>query len=302
MNTLITIVGPTAVGKTEMAVRVARHFGTEVASADSRQIFKEMNIGTAKPSLAEMHGVRHHFVDEVSVSEDYSAGRFEQEAMQRLNEIFTKHDLCVLCGGSGLYVKAITEGLNDMPVVDEATRAQLNHEYQEHGILPLQEELKAADPLYYSTMDVNNPQRLIRALEVYRSIGIPFSEMRTGESKSRDFNVIKIGLDLPRNELYARIDARVDRMINAGLLEEVRELHHLRHFNSLQTVGYQEIFTFLDDKIDWDEAVRLIKRNSRRFAKRQLTWFRKDSDIAWFHPSHAEEIIKFLELRIRKLA
>jgi len=292
-HTLLVLVGPTAVGKTAVAIQLATRFQTEVVSADSRQVYREMEIGTAKPSGEDRAAVRHHFVDSRSVTEDLDAGSYAEEALAATEGIFKTHEVAVLSGGSGLYIKAVLEGFDDMPDVPAAVREAVVADYRLHGLEGLQKELLTKDPDYYEAVDRKNPQRLMRALEVIRHTGNPFSSYRRKEQRVLPFNVVKIGLELDREELYRRIDQRMDDMIAAGLFEEAGRLFPLSHLPALQTVGYQEIFGFIEGKYDREEAVRLLKRNSRRYAKRQLTWFRRDPEIRWFPPSALEEIVTY---------
>lgn len=283
-KTLIVIAGPTASGKTAAGIRLARHFNTVILSADSRQFYREMSIGTAKPDAEEQAAARHYFIDSHSVEQLFSVGDFEKQGLALLDDLFKQHDVVILVGGSGLYIKALCEGFDDIPQADEGIREQLNNDLAENGITPLQEELKTADPAYYNEVDINNPQRVIRALEVYRSTGKPFSSYRKATTNKRPFNCIKIALDLPREVLYNRINTRVDIMVAQGLIDEVRSLLPYRHLNALNTVGYSELFDHFDGKSDLNTAIELIKQNTRRFAKRQLTWFRKDKDMQWLAP------------------
>ncbi|HVV55122.1 MAG TPA: tRNA (adenosine(37)-N6)-dimethylallyltransferase MiaA [Mucilaginibacter sp.] len=292
---LIVIVGPTAVGKTAAAIKLALQLRTEIVSADSRQFYREMSIGTAKPSAEELRQVKHHFVDSHSVTENFSVGMFEPRALAVLDEIFKTHDTAILVGGSGLYIKAVCEGFDDLPSSPPEIREKLKKELRENGIIYLQEKLKNADPVYYQQVDLNNPQRLIRALEVYESRGLPFSSFRKAETAPRGFECIKTGLNLPRTVLYQRINDRVDEMIKMGLVDEVRSLLPYRNLNALSTVGYTELFDCFDGKTDLPAAIALIKQNTRRFAKRQVTWFRKDAGITWFEasdPSLSDQIMK----------
>jgi tRNA dimethylallyltransferase len=281
-KTLIVIAGPTASGKTAAAIGLAQHYNTVVVSADSRQFFREMSIGTAKPTWAELAAAPHYFINSHSITEPFSVGDFERQCLQLLDELFQKHDVVILAGGSGLYIRAITEGFDDLPTADPDIRDRLNTELAANGIVALQERLKEIDPSYYSEVDINNPQRVIRALEVHESTGKTFSSYRTSKINKRPFNIIKLGLDMPREKLYNRINQRVDIMVKDGLLEEVAGLTSYRQYNALNTVGYTELFDYLDGKTDVDTAIAQIKQNTRRFAKRQLTWFRKDKDIIWF--------------------
>ncbi len=297
-KTLIVIAGPTAVGKTALAIELAKHYHTDIVSADSRQFYREMSIGTAKPTVEELAQAKHHFVSSHSVTEDYNVGDFEQQGLQTLEQIFADHDTAILAGGSGLYIKAICEGFDDLPSTNKFIRAELNTTLEEQGLGFLQEELKTADPVYYAQVDINNPHRVIRALEVIRETGKPFSSFRTANVRRRSFNIIKIGLNLPRELLYDRINQRVDLMITQGLLEEVTGLLPYRGYNALNTVGYSEIFDYLDGTLDLPTAIALIKQNTRRFAKRQLTWFNRDKDFAWFEPTQLNKIIHHIDTNL----
>jgi len=287
-KTLIVIVGPTAVGKTAVAIELAKKLNTEIVSADSRQFYREMTIGTAKPTPDELKQAKHHFIDSHSIKENFSVGDFEEQGLALLEGLFKKHDTAILVGGSGLYIKAICEGFDKLPSASPEVREKLNLEFKNKGIVPLQEKLKTADPVYYCQVDLNNPQRLIRALEVFETTGMPFSSYRKFTINQRPFQCIKIGLNLPREMLYQRINQRVDDMVNQGLIEEVRSLLPFRHLNALNTVGYSELFDYFDDKTDLASAIELIKQNTRRFAKRQLTWFRKDKDIKWMDAANID--------------
>ena len=284
-NALIVIAGPTAIGKTDLAIKIALDFDTEILSADSRQFYKEMSIGTAKPNQNELDLVKHHFIDSISIEESYSAGSFENDALLKLGQIYSNKNTAVLVGGSGLFIKAVCEGFDVFPNVDPLVRDLLNKRYADEGIQTLQDQLVHLDPAYASEVDINNPQRLIRALEVCISTGKPFSLYRLNAIKqNRCFSSIKIGLNMDRPLLYERINKRVDMMIEAGLVNEVEKLRPFRHLNALNTVGYSEIFDYLDGSLTLEQAIDKIKQNTRRFAKRQLTWFRKDPEINWFHP------------------
>ncbi|MEB0277567.1 tRNA (adenosine(37)-N6)-dimethylallyltransferase MiaA [Mucilaginibacter sp. 5C4] len=284
-KTLIVIAGPTASGKTAAAISLAQHYNTVVVSADSRQFFREMSIGTAKPTDEELAAAPHYFINSHSITEPFSVGDFEREGMKLLTELFEKHDVVIMAGGSGLYIRAITEGFDELPTADPNIRDRLNTELATNGIAALQERLKKADPVYYAEVDISNPQRVIRALEVFEATGNPISSFRTAKTHKRPFNIIKFGLDMPREQLYDRINRRVDLMVKDGLLEEVAALKPFRRYNALNTVGYSELFDFFDGKTDMDTAIDKIKQNTRRFAKRQLTWFRKDKDIIWTIPN-----------------
>ena len=280
---LLTIAGPTAVGKTALCVQLAQHFHTEIVSADSRQFFRELSIGTAKPTPPEMQGVPHHFIDSHSISEDYSAGRFATDCQAVLTTLFQKHSLVILTGGSGLYVQAVTDGLDELPSVPAEVRAQLHAELVAHGLPHLVAELADTDPVAHARIDQQNPQRVVRALEITRATGRPFSSFHTQSPAAENplFRNVKVALTREREELYQRINLRVEHMLAAGLLDEVRGLLPYRHHHALQTVGYQEIFGYLDGAYDWAEAVRLLQRNTRRYAKRQLTWLRRDAAYQW---------------------
>lgn len=297
---LVVVVGPTAVGKTDLCVQLAKHFHTQVISADSRQFYREMSIGTAKPTAAEQQGIPHYFIDSHSIAEEYNAGAYEQDVLLLLDKLFEEQDVVILTGGSGLYVRAVLEGMDEMPETDPALRHTLAQQYEAEGLQPLLEKLAELDPIYYEQVDRANPQRVIRAVEVSLSSGLPYSSFRKSEKQERPFQLIKIGLNRDRNELYQRIDHRMDLMLAQGLLEEAKALYPHRAHNALQTVGYKEIFDFMEGKYDWEEAVRLLKRNSRRYAKRQLTWFKKDpSEYAWFEPQQWQEIVQYINAQMR---
>lgn len=298
IKTLISIVGPTAIGKTHLAIEIAKYYSSEIISCDSRQFFKEMKIGTAVPSDEELNEVEHHFIQNKSIHEKYSVGDFERDGLNFIDNFFIKNNVCVMVGGSGLYEKAITVGFDNFPDVDSKIREQLNNELEEFGIEKLQEELKQVDPNYFNEVDIYNKQRVIRALEIYRGSGSPFSQFRNNNLNKRPFNIIKIGLELPRKEMYDRINQRVDIMINEGLVEEAKNLFRLKELNALQTVGYRELFDFFEEKISLDFAIEEIKKNTRRFAKRQMTWFKKDKTVTWFSPKDEQPIIEFINSKL----
>jgi tRNA dimethylallyltransferase len=269
-------------------VQLAQQFGTEVVSADARQFFREMSIGTAKPTAEEIQGVPHHFIDSHSIVEEYSAGRYEVDCLQLLDNLFQRHQIVILTGGSGLYLQAVTDGFDALPPAEPAVRAALQQQLEQQGLPALLEQLAQLDPVSYARIDRQNHVRVLRALEVTLSSGQPFSSFHGTASKSeRPFRVLKVALSREREELYQRIDLRVEQMLEQGLLDEVRQLLPYRHHQALQTVGYQEIFGYLDGNYDYDEAVRLLKRNTRRYAKRQLTWLRRDPQYHWLHPDEA---------------
>jgi len=298
-KTLISIVGPTAIGKTALAVQLAQYFDTEIISADSRQFFKEMAIGTAKPDADELAAAKHHFIDSHSVSQLFSTGDFEIEGLNALDQIFKKHDLAIMVGGSGLYVNALINGLDEMPDIDLAIRERLNKQFEEEGLPSIQKQLATLDPEYFAKVDQQNPQRMIRGLEVFLSTGQKLSSMLSATKKERSFNIIKIGLNTDRAILYDRINRRVDKMIADGLVEEVRSLTPFKKYNALNTVGYSELFDYLDGKLSFEDAVSAIKQNTRRFAKRQLTWFRRDEEINWFEPIEKEKVINLIHDRLK---
>lgn len=298
-KSLIVIAGPTAIGKTDLAIKIAQHFNTEILSADSRQFYKEMAIGTAKPSTEELKAVQHHFINSHSVTQPFSVGDFEEQALSLIDKLFKQHDTLVLVGGSGLFIKAITDGFDKLPKADTHVREQLNTLYEKEGIAVIQQQLKDLDPVYYNEVDLNNPQRVIRALEVCISSGNPFSSYRQHSSQTRNFNLVKIGLNTDREKLYSRINHRVDIMIQSGLIKEVEDLLPYRNYNALNTVGYTEIFDYFDGKITLPEAIESIKQNTRRFAKRQLTWFRKDTELKWFEPDQLEEILLYINQKVK---
>jgi len=293
-KTLIIIAGPTAIGKTALAIRLAQHFNSEIISADSRQFYREMNIGTAKPSEEELTTVKHHLINSHSVLNQFSAGDFEKESIELITKLFLDHDQVIMAGGSGLFINAVCHGFDQLPVATEETRNNINKILEEKGIEYLQDWLKKVDPIYFEEVDLFNPQRIIRALEVFESSGTTFSSLRTNIKKQRPFNIVKIGLNTDRDKLYDRINIRVDQMVRDGLIEEVENLKSYRHLNPLNTVGYSEILDFLDGNSSREEAIEKIKQNTRRFAKRQITWFRKSEDIKWFKPDELDSITQYL--------
>ncbi len=297
---LIVIGGATATGKTAAAIQVARHFGTEILSADSRQFYREMSIGTAIPTTEELAQVPHHFINSLSVTEVYSVGDFEVQALSLLEKLYETQDVAVLVGGSGLFIRALCEGLDEFPdVLNEAVQT-LEAQLKQSGIEALQAELKQLDPVYFEQVDLNNPHRLIRALSVCRACGKPFSSFRTQKKKQRFFSPIYVRMEVERPVLYEKINFRVDEMMRLGLLEEAHALYPLRHLNALQTVGYQELFSFFDGKCSLEQAVENIKQNSRRYAKRQSTWFRKDAHWAAFEPDEMSRLVLFLEEKLNR--
>jgi tRNA dimethylallyltransferase len=286
---VIIIAGPTAVGKTSAAIEVAQHFGTEIISADSRQCYKELNIGVARPSKEELSAVPHHFIASHSVHDKIDAACFENYALQKAEELFQKNDTVVMVGGTGLYIKAFCEGMDAMPEVPEEIQNEVRKNYKEKGLEWLQQQVQQHDPAFYKIAETQNPQRLMRALEIFLTAGQSFLQLRQGRKAERDFEIVKIALELPRQELYQRINHRVDVMMQQGLLEEARTLFPHRYLNALQTVGYKEMFSFINNEVGVEEAVELIKRNTRHYAKRQLTWFRKDKDYQWLLPKNVKK-------------
>ena len=290
---LLVVVGPTGSGKTDLSIRLALHYGAPILSTDSRQVYRGMPIGTAQPSVDQLQVVEHHFIASHNLTDNLNCGEYEVQALARLEELFADHDWVVAVGGSGLYVRALCEGMDDLPQADEPLRRELEHRLAEEGLGALAEELRELDPEYCRTADLNNPARVMRALEVCLQTHMPYSRQRTGERRPRPFEIVKIGIDLPRDVLYDRINRRVDRMLADGLEAEARALYPYRELNALKTVGYREFFDYFAGRIGYDEAVELIKRNSRRYAKRQLTWFRRDSEIRWFAPDDDAAIIAY---------
>ena len=295
-KTLITIVGPTAVGKTSLSILIASYFNTEIISCDSRQFYKEMTIGTAVPEKEELAVVPHHFIQNRSIFEDYNVGAYERDALNVLDTLFKKHNTVVMVGGSGLYVKSVLEGLDDFPKIDPSIRLELKHVLETEGIIPLQDQLKKLDVTTYNTIDIENPQRVIRALEICIGTNLPYSSYTGKLKKKRKFNSIVIGLNGEREKIYERINRRVDLMVEKGLLDEAQKLFPNKELNALQTVGYKELFSFFEEKVTKDEAIQEIKKNTRRFAKRQLTWFNKDASIYWFDfETDTDNILKKIE-------
>ena len=300
MPTLIVIAGPTASGKTSLAITLAKYFSTEIISADSRQFYQGLDIGTAKPSQDQLSTITHHFIDSHKISDSYNISDFENDALEKIKKLFHKHEVVLLVGGSGLYIKAVCQGIDEIPGRDEGIREKLIAILEKDGLKPLQDKLKILDEEYYHEVDLSNPHRLIRALEVCMSSGQKFSSLRQSTITRRPFNIIKIGLLLERDELYSRIDQRVDQMFSEGLLEEARSLLPFRHVNALNTVGYKELFEYFDENISLEDAIETIKKNTRNYAKRQMTWFRKEDGMKWFDPEESEAILKYLEERIPK--
>ena len=293
--TLIVVVGPTGSGKSALAVELAKHYGAPIISTDSRQVYRGLPIGTAQPTADELAAAKHYFIADREVEDNFNCGRYETEALALLEELFRDNRYVVAVGGSGLYVKALCEGMDSLPEADDAVREMLKSRLESEGIGSLVEELRRLDPKYAEEVDLCNPARVMRALEVCLTTGKPYSEQRSGTVAERWFNIVKIGTDMPRDVLYERIDRRVDMMVEAGLVEEARSMYPKRELNSLQTVGYREMFDYFDGTITLAEAIELVKRNSRRYAKRQLTWFRRDEEIGWFVPTELDKIVEFID-------
>ena len=293
-KTLIVITGPTAVGKTALCLDIAQHFGIPIINADSRQIYKELKIGTASPTQEQLAKVKHYFVGTLSLNDYYSASLFEQQTLEILEREFAKSNYALMAGGSMMYIDAVCDGIDDIPTVDDVTRETLKARLSSEGLEPLVEELKKLDPEYYEIVDKQNPRRVVHGLEICLMTGKTYTSFRKREKKQRPFNILKIGLNREREELYNRINQRVDQMMAQGLLEEAKSLYPMRHMNALNTVGYKEMFAYLDGTWTLEEAVERIKGNTRRYARKQLTWYKKDEQIKWFHPNQKEEIISYI--------
>lgn len=296
LKNLIVIAGPTAVGKTALSVKLAKHFGCPIVSADSRQFYKEMSIGTAKPTEEEMDGVPHYLINNISINQPYNVGEYEKEAIQLLDELFKSHSFVILTGGSGLYIQAILNGVDEFEQIPKEIRTYLTEQYQQKGIVFLQEELKKRDEIYYHQVDLKNPQRLMRALEVCIHQQKPYSSLRTQQKKIRSFNTISLLVNMERELLYEKINQRVDMMMTGGLLDEVKKLYPYKNNNALNTVGYKELFAYIEGESTLEDAIALIKQNTRNYAKRQLTWFKNQSDFEMVHPEEIEKIKAFIEI------
>jgi tRNA dimethylallyltransferase len=293
--TLVVLAGPTAIGKTSCGIEVARHFGTEIISADSRQIYRETTIGTAVPSPEELAQVKHHFIQSISIVEPYNASIYENQVLEKLEELFKVHDLVLMVGGSGLYIDAVCEGIDELPSVDPILRAELQERLRIEGLEALTQQLLQLDPVSYEKVDLKNHMRVLKALEISIQTGKPYSTFLSAEKKVRPFQILRIALDLDREILYSRINQRVEQMMEEGLLEEVRQVQHLKNYTAMKTVGYRELFRVLDGELSINEGVDLIKRNTRKFARKQLTWFRKEKRYTWFSPSKCNELIEWIE-------
>ena len=295
-NKLIVIAGPTAIGKTSKAIQLAQSLKSEIISADSRQFYIELKIGVAAPSAEELNAVKHHFIGHLSIENYYNVSKYEQDVLLYLNAYFKEHQYAILVGGSGLYIDAVCKGIDELPDPDEELRQRLKDTFEKEGLESLKNQLERLDPEYFQIVDLNNPNRILRALEVCLSTGKTYTSLRQNAAKSREFEIIKIGLDRPREELFDVIEQRVDSMIEKGLVDEVKGLEEFKHLNALNTVGYKEIFNYLDGIWTLDLAIEKIKTHTRRYAKRQLTWFKKDQDFKWFHPDEVDEIIAHINL------
>lgn len=295
MNSLVILLGPTGVGKTELSLRVAEHFGSPIISSDSRQLYKDLPIGTAAPTPEQMARVRHYMVGTLNLTDYYSASNFEEDVISLLNTLHQTTPTVVMTGGSMMYIDAVCKGIDDIPTVTPAIREEIYTQFEREGLENILQELKEADPVHYDEVDRMNYKRVIHAVEICRMTGKPYSSFRTNSKKERPFRIIKIGLTRDREELYDRINCRVDQMMADGLLEEARKVYPFRHLNSLNTVGYKELFNYFDGEWSLDLAIEKIKRNSRVYARKQMTWFKRDEEIEWFHPEQETEIINFIE-------
>ena len=293
-NTLVVITGSTGVGKSDTAVWLARELNAEIISADSRQLYRDIPIGTAAPTAEQMAEVKHHFVGTLSLEEYYSAAQFEDDVMQLLPQLFARSPYVVMCGGSMMYVDAVCKGIDNIPTISDEIRHEVVERFERDGAEAMREELRRLDPVYYNQVDLKNHKRVIHAVEICLQAGRPYSELRTNSVKQRPFRIVKIGLNLPREQLFDRINHRVEKMIEAGLVDEARRFYPQRHLNSLNTVGYKELFAWMDGTMDYDTAVARIQKNTRVYAKKQLTWYAKDTDMHWFAPSDHQEILKLV--------
>lgn len=297
-KTLIVLIGPTGVGKTDLSIKIAEKYGSPIISADSRQLYSDLKIGTAAPTEEYLKRVKHYFVGTLKLTDYYSAAQYESEVISLLEELFKRNNTILLTGGSMMYIDAICKGIDDIPTVDSETRLMMMEKYEKEGLDRLCTELKLLDPEYYSTVDLKNPKRVIHALEICYMTGKTYTSFRTGNKKQRPFDIIKIGLCRDREELYERINKRVDIMIKEGLVDEVKSVYEYRNLNSLNTVGYKEIIQYLEGNCTLEFAIEKIKQNSRIYSRKQMTWFKRDNDITWFHPDKEEEIMEFIESKL----
>ena len=298
-KTLLVILGPTGVGKTNISLRLAEHFDCPIISSDSRQFYRELKIGTAAPTETELQRVKHYFIGSHSIFDEYNAGQYEQDTITLLDKLFKEKDVVMLVGGSMMYIDAVCNGMDDIPTVDAVTREFWLSQFSNKGLEFIQNELKQLDPKHFQQVDIQNPKRILHALEICSMTGKPYSDLRTGERKKRNFNIVKIGLNRPRPELYERINNRVDEMITDGLLKEAEQFYPHKNLNTLNTVGYKEIYEYMDGNWSLDFAINMIKQDSRRYAKRQLTWFNRDKEIKWFTPDNEEDILKCIAEMMR---
>lgn len=298
-KTLIVLIGPTGVGKTDLSIRIAEKYNSPIISADSRQLYSELKIGTAAPSEEYLKRIKHYFVETLKLTDYYSAAQYESDVMELLDALFKNHDTILLTGGSMMYIDAICKGIDDIPTVDSETRRMMMEKYENEGLERLCSELKLLDPEYYSIVDLKNPKRVIHALEICYMTGKTYTSFRTGNKKQRPFNILKIGLSRDRDELYERINRRVDIMISEGLIDEVKSVYKYKELNSLNTVGYKEIIQYLDGNWTLDYAIDKIKRNSRIYSRKQMTWFKRDNEINWFNPDNEEDIMEFIESKTK---
>jgi tRNA dimethylallyltransferase len=296
---LVVITGPTAVGKTDLSIEITKYFSTEIISSDSRQFYKELNIGTAKPASQQLKEVKHHFINSLSVIQDYNAGQFETDCKKLLEKLFKKYNILIMAGGAGLYINAVLDGVDDLPKADKEIRKSLKEKSEKGGIEFLQKQLQQLDPEYYQKVDKQNPQRLMRAIEVCLASGKTYSSFLGKKKPNRNFGVVMIGLKDDKEKLYERINSRVDQMIENGLADEVKNLLAYKNYNALQTVGYKELIQYFEEKISLEEAIELIKKNTRNYAKRQMTWFNKMKEIAWFYPGENQEVLEYLNLKLQ---
>jgi tRNA dimethylallyltransferase len=299
-KSLIILLGPTGVGKTSLSIEIAEHYSTEIISCDSRQIYREMNIGTVVPDEETLKKIRHHFIQSHSILDYYNASKYESEVLSKLDLLFKKHDAVLMVGGSMLYIDAVCKGIDDLPEVNPELRRSLIERLNNEGIESLRKELQYLDPNYYAEVDLQNPKRILHSLEICLLTGKPYSSFRTNKPKRRNFNILKIGLNRPRTELYGNINSRVDEMFKNELVEEARNLYPYRHLNALNTVGYRELFEYFDHKITLEEAKEKIKANTRKYARKQLTWFNRDFTINWFSPPNEEDIVTFLDSKLQE--
>lgn len=298
MKTLIVLVGPTGVGKTELSFSIAEKYNTPIISSDSRQLYADLKIGTAAPTEEQLRRVKHYFIGTLKLTDYYSAAQYESDVLKLSDELFKQHDVLLMTGGSMMYIDAVCKGIDDIPTVDAETRAQMLQHYEEVGLEEICKELKLLDPEYYSIVDLKNPKRVIHALEICYMTGRTYTSFRTRNIKERPFHILKIGLNREREELYERINKRVDQMINDGLIEEARKVYEFRELNSLNTVGYKELFNYFNGEWTLDFAIEKIKQNSRIYSRKQMTWFKRDSEITWFHPEQKDEIIEFINKKL----